>query len=57
MIEDEFGDIKEPKFTIQILIFLWILIGGIVFYIDLRKYYISLSEKREGVNYNLWVIN
>ena len=53
MIEDEFGDIKEPKFTIQILIFLWILIGGIVFYIDLRKYYISLLEKREGVNYNL----
>ena len=52
VIEDEFGDIKEPKYALQFLIAVWVVIGVLVFYIDLRKYLIKLRKRREGVDYS-----
>jgi hypothetical protein len=52
VIEDEFGEIKEPKFVFPVLLSLWLIIGIIVFYIDLKKYYYKLQKKRENVDYS-----
>jgi flagellar biosynthesis/type III secretory pathway M-ring protein FliF/YscJ len=51
VLEEEFGEIKEPKFLQQTLLLMWIVIGFIVFYVDLRKYLLNLQKRREGVRY------
>ena len=52
MLEDEFGDIKEPKHVLSFLITFWIVIGLCIFYYDIKKYIKSLKKKRPGVNYH-----
>jgi hypothetical protein len=50
-LEDQFGDIREPKWTINILIGIWALIGIIVFTYDLKKYKSKLKKLRPGIKY------
>ena len=52
MLEDEFGDIKEPKYVMQFLFFIWVISGAIVLYFELRKYVKNMSRKRETVDYS-----
>jgi hypothetical protein len=57
VLEDEYGDIKEPKYIIQFLFGVWVITGGIIFFIDLKKYLRKLSRKKEWVNYDMKLID
>ena len=51
MLEDEFGDIKEPKNIIQFLFGIWVVTGVIVFLTEIKKYFKKISKKREYIDY------
>jgi hypothetical protein len=53
IIGEYYGDIKEPRWMMQFMLFVCISIGVVVFYIDIRKYYLYLKKRREGVFYNI----
>jgi len=53
VLEDEFGDIKELKYIMQFLFGVWVITGGIIFFIDFKKYLRNLSKKKEWVNYDM----
>jgi hypothetical protein len=52
VLEEEFGDIKEPKLTIHYLLIAWFTIGMIVSYLEFKKYYRKLKIKRDGIDYS-----
>lgn len=52
VLENEFGDIKEPKNLIQKLIFVWFLIGSFVVLVEFKKFSRKYKIKRENVDYN-----
>jgi hypothetical protein len=51
-LEEEFGDIKEPKLAIHYLITIWAFIGIVVSYMEIKKYIRKNKKPREGVDYN-----
>ena len=51
VLEDAYGDIKEPRYLINWLLGIWLFMGFLIFKRDLRNYYHKLKCERAEVDY------